>query len=182
MGPSTAAPRARPSSYQQPLLTAPGQCKACSSALLCLQQLPPSNESLWLKTALGGGLPPFFFCSKRPGQGAAEAKAFPIPMGREGHPIKPALLGTCHCEWDHLPRKKFNPSKICSDEFIYIHSCMAAGLKVDFWTPAAASKSHVVIPSCQTSTNKSGKTKPLQKHELLSSSRDQIGGRVCVTP
>lgn len=38
--PPTAAPRAGPSRYQQPLLTAPGWCEAHSSALSRLQQLP----------------------------------------------------------------------------------------------------------------------------------------------
>lgn len=63
-------------------------------------------------------------------------------------------------------------NKIHSAAFIYIPSSMAAGLEVNFCTPAAASRSHVVITACETRASRSSKMNLHGQQELLASGRE----------
>lgn len=107
---------------------------------------------------LHAALEPPPFDSRRPGQGAAETEAFPIPVRMEK---ESSHLNLCFRAYASTNGAVYRGTCFTLVRFILLHlfmpSSVAAGLKINFCTPAAASRSCLVITPCETRTSRSSR-------------------------
>lgn len=131
----------------------------------------------WGYTLPWRGLPPPFD-SRRPGQGAAETEAFPIPVRMEK---ESSHLNLCFRAYASTNGAVYRGTCFTLVRFILLHlfmpSSVAAGLKINFCTPAAASRSCLVITPCETRTSRSSRMNLHRQQESYLQPGTRLGGK-----
>lgn len=102
-------------------------------------------------------------------------EAFPVPVGMKRQTSHLNL----HFRAYASPNGAVYPGTCFTLTRFILHLFMpsSAGLKVNFCTPAAASRSHLVITPYETRTSRSSKMNLHGQQKLLASGREQVGGQ-----